>query len=317
MGSDLFAENVTLTLRAMGHVCIALGTARPRIRTKAGTLLAEMALRSVTLDRAIQRRLVNTVRNAQLEVVITVESTLFPDTVGALRGAGARVALWFPDALANLDRQLMFLSPYDGLFLKDPLLVDRVRNLLNLPVHYLPEACNPMWHKPGSRENVQPFLVIAGNMYPSRVVLLDKLLAAGLPLRLYGGHFDRWMRRTKLFACHTGEIITSHRKASIYRAAAGVLNNLHPSELTGVNCRLFEAAGSGAAVLCEDRPALADLFEPEREVLAFSTFDELVDQARMLLDDYEYGTSIGDAGAIRAHEEHTYEIRLTNILDNL
>lgn len=46
----------------------------------------------------------------------------------------------------------------------------------------------------------------------------------------------------------------------------------------GVNCRMFEAAGSGSAVLCEYRESLEDFFELGSEVLTFDTYDGLVEQ---------------------------------------
>lgn len=318
--ADMFAHNVLVTLRSMGHDAVALGASRPRVGPRPVAVLAEVALHSPAVDRAYQRRMVDQARRRQLDLVITVESTLQPDTVAALQQGGARVVLWFPDHLANLDRQLMFVSPYDAVFFKDPLLVERLRALLDLPVHYLPEACNPMWHRPTAKEEAEPFLVIAGNVYPSRLSLLVRLHRAGVPLRLYGatsGTSAKWLARSPVARCHTGEVIVTERKAAVYRQAAGVLNNLHPSELAGVNCRLFEAAGSGAAVLCESRPALPELFEPGREVLAFSSFDELVDQARRLLDDHDLGTKLGDAAAARAHADHTYERRLERLLSVL
>jgi spore maturation protein CgeB len=51
-----------------------------------------------------------------------------------------------------------------------------------------------------------------------------------------------------------------------------VLDNLHPAEMHGLNCRLFEATAAGRAVLCESRPARAELFDTDREVLAFASF---------------------------------------------
>ena len=96
-----------------------------------------------------------------------------------------------------------------------------------------------------------------------------------------------------------------------------VLNNLHPAEIHGVNARLFEAAGCGAAVLTEFRPSLPELFEIGTELLAFSDFDELVSQAERLLDDPSLGAKLGDAAALRAHENHTHQKRLAVILEKL
>jgi spore maturation protein CgeB len=96
-----------------------------------------------------------------------------------------------------------------------------------------------------------------------------------------------------------------------------VLNNLHPAELHGVNNRLFEATGAGGAVLCEQRQALAELFDPGREVLPFDNFADLVDQARQVLADGELTRRIGDAASRRAHEDHSYQARLPAILEKL
>jgi spore maturation protein CgeB len=92
---------------------------------------------------------------------------------------------------------------------------------------------------------------------------------------------------------------------------------MHPAEISGVNSRLFEAAGCGAAVLTEFRPTLPDLFEIDDEVLAFRDFDELIDQARRLLHEAGLSAKLGDAAAIRAHESHTHANRLPFILEKL
>jgi spore maturation protein CgeB len=103
----------------------------------------------------------------------------------------------------------------------------------------------------------------------------------------------------------------------VFRGAAGVLNNLHPGEINGVNARLSEATGCGAAVLCEYRPALPDLFDVGQEVLAFRDFDELVGQATRLLHEADLTARIGDAAARRAHRDHTYERRITALLEKV
>ncbi len=65
-------------------------------------------------------------------------------------------------------------------------------------------------------------------------------------------------------SCYAGHPVFGHDKARVFREAAAVLNNLHPAEMRGVNARLFEATASGAAVLCERRPVLDELFDPEQ-----------------------------------------------------
>ena len=65
-----------------------------------------------------------------------------------LRRAGVKVAFWFPDAVSSFGRQKMLLAPYDAMFFKEPHVVERLRATLDLPVHYLPQGCNPRWHRP-------------------------------------------------------------------------------------------------------------------------------------------------------------------------
>ena len=68
---------------------------------------------------------------------------------------------------------------------------------------------------------------------------------------------------------HTGRYLACDEKARIFRSAAGVLNTMHPAEVAGVNARLFEAAGRGAAVLTEFRQTVPDLFDIGSEILTF------------------------------------------------
>jgi spore maturation protein CgeB len=240
-----------------------------------------------------------------------------PDVVGEIQRGGARVAFWFPDHLSSLGRALMLWAPYDALFFKEPHLVDRLRANLDLPVFYLPEACNPRWHRPLVPAGTEPFLVIAGNMYPSRVRLLERMMAKGIPLKLYGAGFPRWLGETPARSAHTGRPVFREDKARVFRSAAGVLNSMHPAEVAGVNVRLFEAAGCGAAVLTEFRPAVPELFSVGDEVLAFHDFDDLVHQTTRLLSEPGLTARLGDAAARRAHTDHSYSARITTILEKL
>ncbi len=315
---DYFAENVGDAAQRLGHVVTQLGTAHPRGRRRLVNRTTGLARQALPcLDERAQDPIVRAALGADCEIIINVDSHLVPSVVTRLRNSGARVAFWFPDHVANLGRQLMLLAPYDAIFFKEPFLTDRLQAMLDLPVYYLPEACNPRWHRPVARAGTEPYLVIAGNMYPSRVRLLDRLIAKGIPLRLYGGRYPRWIGGTASRAAHTGRIVTCEEKARIFRSAAGVLNTMNLAEVNGVNARLFEAAGCGAAVLTEFRPTVPELFAVGKEVLVFRDFDDLVEQATRLLSERGLTERLGDAAAERAHRDHTFDLRVTAILEKL
>jgi spore maturation protein CgeB len=84
--------------------------------------------------------------------------------------------------------------------------------------------------------------------------------------------------------------------------------------MAGVNRRLFEAAGCGAAVLTDVRPDLDGLFKTGDEVATFDSFETLVEQAWWMLDHARDARAMGERAAARAHADHTYDRRLSQLL---
>lgn len=317
-GPDSFVDNIADCLPNIGVQAVPLGPSIPTPRNKALRLGTQLAARQTaeTLEW-FQRPLVSRVRDSDCDVIINIDQSLMPATVAKIRRGGRRLGLWYPDAVANIGRMAMIASDYDALFIKDPLFVQRLAKVYGLPAFYMPEACNPAWHRPIGEPGHEPFIVVVGNLYPTRTRLLQRLHEAGIPLKLYGSTFPRWYDAGPLAGLTTHTFVTREDKSRVFREARGVLNNLHPAEMNSVNARLFEATAAGAAVLCEHRDVLEDLFRIDEEVLAFSTFDELVDHCKLLLDTRGLTQAIGDAASTRAHAEHTYEIRLTAMLEKL
>jgi spore maturation protein CgeB len=315
---DFFADNIGDALERTGHVVTYLGAAHSRFRNRLATGGAALARQALPrLNERSQRSIAEAALEAQCEVVINVDVHLVPGVVARLKHAGIPVAFWFPDHVALMGRQMMLLAPYDVLFFKDSHIVDHLRAMLDLPVFYLPQACNPRWHRPLVPAATEPYLVIAGNMHPARVRVLERLIGKGIPVRLYGGAIPRWLPESPIRDAHTGRTILREEKAKIFRSAAGVLNTMQLGEVTGVNSRLFEAAGCGAAVLTEFRPTVPELFDVGAEVLAYHDFDELLDLATRVLNDAGLSSRLGDAAARRAHRDHIYDLRVATILEKL
>jgi spore maturation protein CgeB len=318
VGREEMAENTADALRRMGHAVVQLGPAHSSHRSRSVHNVADLAWQALPgLDERAQRRIARAALVAECEVVVNIDLRLLPGTVAQLKRGGARVVFWYPDPVSHMARQLMVLAPYDALFFKEPHIVGLLRANLDLPVYYLPEACNPRWHRPVGPAGTEPYLVVAGTMYPMRVRLLERLMAKGIPLKLYGVGIPRWIGETPARAAQAGRYVIREEKARVFRSAAGVLNTMHPGEIAGVNGRLFQAAGCGAAVLNEFRPTLPEVFSIDHEVLAYRDFDELVDQATRLLNEPGLTARLGDAAARRAHHDHTYDARLAAILEKV
>ena len=82
------------------------------------------------------------------------------------------------------------LAGYDAVFLKDTAVAERYRKVLRINAHFLPEACNPPWHRPygdtiGSTKRLR--VLIAGNMYATRFALVRALLERGIEVEMWGG----------------------------------------------------------------------------------------------------------------------------------
>ncbi len=75
------------------------------------------------------------------------------------------------------------------------------------------------------------------------------------------------------------------------------------------NLRLFEATGAGACLLTDQRRNLPELFEPDREVVAYESAADAVEKARWLLDHPAEREEIERAARLRVLREHTYDHR--------
>ena len=309
---DDFAANILAGLDELGIEAVSLGQPAPPIRRRRRRAITQSLMRHPRLGPLIERSIVRRARETEVDLVITVVS-LTPETVRALRSTGARVALWFPDAVANLGALWMFNAPYDGLFFKEPALVRRLNALLDLPVHYLPEACNPRIHRPVESAEAAGKVAVVGNLHPIRARLLERLASDGVPLAIYGAPEHAALHQS-LRSFHAGRYVRGLEKSAVFGSAAAVLNNLHPAEIEGMNCRLFEAAGAGGAVVCEHRPELENLFKLGDEVVGFESYEELREALRFLLDDHAVGRRLGTAASHRALADHSYTKRLSILL---
>ncbi len=93
--------------------------------------------------------------------------------------------------------------------------------------------------------------------------------------------------------------------------SAGMVMNINRASMaqSGFSppTRVFEVAGAGTCLLCDDWPGIDDCFEPGKEILVIRNASDVVD-ALALHDDADR-RRIGDAFRARALSDHTYAQR--------
>jgi hypothetical protein len=79
------------------------------------------------------------------------------------------------------------------------------------------------------------------------------------------------------------------------------------------NMRLFEVTGAGTCLLTDWRENIAELFEPDKEIVTYRSLEECVEKARWLLDHPADCAAIGEAAQTRALRDHTYSRRAARL----
>lgn len=327
---DSFARNISETFRDMGYDVFTYQESQlfPRLRP-VRSLGGDRVLREIEsllirgfpkMEERVHRPLLRLVTKIKPDFVLNTYNSIPPWVIDAIKDiSGAKVALWFPDHLANFGRQYILTSSYDALFFKEPYIVRILKDKLELPAYYLPECCNPKWHhrielSPQEQRRYGCDLAIAGNMYPWRDKILSQFVE--YDLRIWGDNFPHWLN-SPLRGKFQNHFVAELEKAKAFNAAKIVINTIHYAEIEGVNCRLFEAAGCGAFQITDWKECLPELFCPGEEIITYRTRRELKELVDYYLAHPEEREKIAIASYERAHRDHTYRNRLNKMLEVL
>jgi spore maturation protein CgeB len=317
--ADSMEKHVIETLSTMGHTVAGLNDKdifefNPTVNRWA-THVARSLLREP--ERLLERKLVRQVSEFCPDLIIVLlGSGISPKTIDRIRTISrSPIVCWCQDAITTMGRQYLIGSQYDKAFVKDLYLADRLASFAGMDVTYMPEACNPVYHRSVGLSNEDKELFDAdvstfGNLYYYRQAILQMLL----PYRLkIWGYRPDWLV-DRLGSAFMGRPVYELEKCKAVAASRIVLNTMHFGEIAGINCRMFEVAGCGGFQLATHSTAIAAHFEVGIEVETFRTSAEMLEKVDYFLRHPDHATRIALAGQLRAHSEHTYTKRLEQIL---
>jgi spore maturation protein CgeB len=169
-------------------------------------------------------------------------------------------------------------------------------------------------HHPVPRDpDLKCDVAFIGNRLPDREKRVEDLFlkAAGLaPDKqfLLGGEGwgDKPMPKNVRWIGH----VPTHRH-NVVNSSAGMVMNINRSSMAAYGfappTRVFEVAGTGACMLCDEWPGIEEFFEPGQEILVIDSAEEVV--AALALHDEPRRKEIGQAFHERALRDHTYALR--------
>jgi spore maturation protein CgeB len=154
------------------------------------------------------------------------------------------------------------------------------------------------------------------SVHAEGTALLERL-ATKLHLEVWGYGAAGLPRTSSLRVRHHGEAWGTEMYEVLARSQISVNRHIEAAEGYANNMRMFETTGVGALLLTEDAPNLRNLFEPDQEVVAYESEDDLVEKVHHYLEHDEERLNIAAAGQARTLAEHTYARRMAELAEML
>lgn len=175
---------------------------------------------------------------------------------------------------------------------------------------------------PRSPEYDVTFVGGFGPAHADRIPWLERLLEH-IEIDIFGYGLDRVPSNSPIHGCFRGpawglrmyEILHSSRITLNLHARIDVRGSVATN--VAANMRLYEATGVGTCLVTEWKDNLAEMFEPGREVVAYTGADDCVEKIRRCLSRENERTRIAEAGQRRTLLDHTFSLRMRELLELL
>jgi len=168
-------------------------------------------------------------------------------------------------------------------------------------------------HPVAAEDDLKCDVAFIGNRLPDREKRVEDLFLKAAELApdkqfLLGGEGwgDKQMPKNVRWIGH----VPTHRHNAV-NCSAGMVMNINRSSMAAYGyappTRVFEVAGAGACMLCDEWPGIEHFFEPGKEIIVIDSPEEVV--AALSLHDETARKQIGTSFHERALRDHTYAQR--------
>lgn len=115
-------------------------------------------------------------------------------------------------------------------------------------------------------------------------------------------------------ARHHGEAWGLEMYNILYNSKISINRHIDAAENYANNMRLYESTGGGTMLITDAKDNLGELFEIGKEVETYRTKEELLEKINYYLAHEDERKKIAEAGQRRTLKDHTYEVRMKELI---
>ena len=233
-----------------------------------------------------------------------------------IRSLGILTICWWLNDPFQFERSLANASAYDFYFTNAKRSVDAYREAGLKHVYHLPVGCYPKIHMRLPHSVCKHDVCYAGDWNPIREHALLEI-AKDVRLAIFGPWRKKLNAGSVLYPLVVRDGFFSPKEMVQFFNESKIVLNIHSwfgRWDYGTNPRLFEANGCGAFQLCDWKEEIPELYEADEEIALYKSIEELKEKLIWFLSRDDQRIAIANGGYARTHRQHTYQLRLTEML---
>ncbi len=280
-------------------------------------------------SRDLHGGLINAVQEAMPDCLLYIKNYgLRPEWLAEVKRMGVPLVQWYIDPVIP-EWLPAFVKEADIFFTMSEGLVDTFRQM-NPTVFWLTQAFEPSFFQVKSisdhdRRTFSADVTFVGNLgskpqYLSRRSALERIISAGVGLRWWGPKIPWKISNTPLIygrlgRTYGGRFVWGEEYAKVAKLSKIFLAfDSMPHIRKSMSARMYTAVGCGAFYLCRHVEGIEDVLVPDKEIVTFRDEDEMIDKIQYYLGKEDLRRKIANAGQKRVLEDHTYEVRIKEML---
>jgi len=239
-----------------------------------------------------------------------------------------KIIQWYPD-LVIPEWLPSFVKSADIFFTMSEGLVEEFKKH-NPGVFWLTQAFEPSFFKihgisPKYLKTFSTDVTFVGNLgsksyYLQRRRYLKRIANEGFKFKWWGLRMPRKFSTIplilgKLGRSYGGKFVWGEEYAKVAQLSKIFLAfDAEPHIRKSMSARMYTAVGCGAFYMCQHVDGIEEVLEPGKEIVTFQSEQEMIDMIRYYLKNDGLRKKIAEAGKTRVLKEHTYEIRIGQMM---